>query len=378
MGGAALSIKYVAMLFAAAVAATCFYSCVRRATDRWLIWRGGAIVAVVALLISSVWYARAAYYRGNPVYPFFSRFVGGEAPPPAQASKTPLKWNVLDTFSSPWQVTMQPERFGGRGHQLGGLFLIALPAVLLVRNRPLRALLGIAAIYAVLWYALRQNVRFLLPIVPILASAVAAVLIDLRRWPAMPRAVGGLSCTAVIILGAMIPLYRARAHLAVVLGRESRDAFLARHEPTYRAAQFVNERLPPPARILSEDFRGFYFQAEFTRENAFRRASEYSRQAAGAEDFVPMLRAPGFTHLQLADAKGPTAPNNSTLSRGVEADQAIEPGRLATLLEYDFHEPDGVLRHYRLVELRGDATARSVPPDHTARTPARMQRPQTR
>src|SRR4029077_7561620 len=137
-----------------------------------------------------------------------------------------------------------------------------------------------------------------------------------------------------------------RAHVAVALGLESRDAFLARNEPTYRAAQFVNERLPYQARILSEDFRGFYFRAEFTRENAFRRATNYAQQAAGAEDFVPTLRAAGFTHLLLADAKGSTAPNTSTLSRAVDTDQAIEPGRLATLLEYDFHEPDGVWRHY--------------------------------
>ena len=80
------------------------------------------------------------------------------------------------------------------------------------------------------------------------------------------------------------------------------------------------------------------------------------------ENLVPTLRAAGFTHLLLAEAKGPTAPNNGTLSRYVDADQAIEPGRLATLLEYDFHELDGVMRHYRLVELRGDASARTTAP----------------
>jgi hypothetical protein len=120
---AAQSMKYVALVFAAAVGATWFVILLTSPGRRRSLLRSASIVAAVAVLVSGVWYARAAYYRGNPVYPFFAGIVGAEGPPTVRESKTPLKWTAADMLAAPWRVTMRPEAFGGRGHQLGGLFL---------------------------------------------------------------------------------------------------------------------------------------------------------------------------------------------------------------------------------------------------------------
>jgi hypothetical protein len=360
MAGAALSIKYVAIVFAAAVGATWCAMLLRRGEDRRLLLRAAAVVSLVALLVSGVWYARAAYHRGNPVYPFFSNVLGTEGPPTVRESKTPLKWTSGDLLTAPWQVTMQPDRFGGRGHQLGGLFLMLLPAVLLAAGRRLWPLFGISAVYVLLWYGLRQNVRFLFPLVPVLAVIATAVLVDLPRWPIVPRAVAVTSCAVVIGLGVAMPAYRARQHVRVALGLESREEFLARCEPTYQAARFVNAHLPRDAHILSQEFRAFYFERELTRENAFRRAAPYSGQLTDATELVARLRAAGFTHLLLAEADGEAARYNDTLSRHVAAAQAAAPAQQVTLLRYDFHESDGGTRHYQLVELcDGDDPSRA-------------------
>jgi hypothetical protein len=353
--GAALSIKYVALLFAAAVALPWCWTFWRHAARRSLLLRGACIVSATALLIGGAWYARAAYYRGNPVYPFFASLAGSQDRPTVRESKTPLKWNAWDTLTAPWQVTMQPERFGGRGHQLGGLFLMVLPVAFILRRRALRWLLGVAAVYMLLWYALRQNVRFLLPLVPILAVAAAAALLELRRWPRPARLLAAVSCAAVIVLGAIIPIHRARQHVRVAAGLESREQFLLRHEPTYRAARFVNAELPPRAHILSQEHRAFYFERAFTRENAFRRATDYASSLSEASDLVPALRAAGFTHVLLAEADDTSSPYNRTLSRLTAAADAATEGRLKTCLNYEFRGADGARRRYRLIELRGQS-----------------------
>jgi 4-amino-4-deoxy-L-arabinose transferase-like glycosyltransferase len=359
MAGAALAIKYVALVLALAVGALWCGTFLRRAGQRGALLRGAAVVWLFAALIAGGWYARAAYHRGNPVYPFLSSLAGGDGPPTMRESKTPLKWNARDLLTAPWQVTMQPARFGGRGHQLGGLFLVALPAVLLIPCRPLWPFLGISAVYVALWYALRQNVRFLLPLVPILAAGAAAALVDLGRWPALPRAIGLAACGSVIVLGALIPAYRARQHVRVALGLESREEFLGRCEPAYRAARFVNAHLPPDAHLLSQDFRAFYFERAFTRENAYRQATRYPQQLTAPANLAPHLLAEGFTHLLLVSA--PSAGRarslyNDTLERCVEVARAADPTQFVTLAEYDFRGTDG-LRHYRLVELRPASAA---------------------
>jgi hypothetical protein len=353
MTGAALSIKYVAFLFAAAVGMAACWTLLRRVEQRGRMLRGAAVVATIAVLFSAVWYARAAYHRGNPVYPFFSHVLGGDGRPTVRESKRPLKWNVSDFLHAPWQLTMNPEQFGGRGHQLGCLFLMVAPAALFVRRRRLRWLLSVAAVYALLWYALRQNVRFLLPVVPILAVAATAVLCELRRWPWPPRAAAVTCSAAVIALCAAIPLYRARQHVQVALGLERRDAFLRRHEPTYRAACFVNESLPSEAHVLSQDHRAFYFHRAFTRENAFRRATAYSSRLEGPGELASVLRAEGFTHLLIAETDG-AARYNDTLRRLADDAQAAGDRRLQMRLTYEFREPGGPRTRYRLIELRND------------------------
>jgi hypothetical protein len=369
MAGAALSVKYLALVFAAAISATWCLALLCRPGQRRRLLGGAAIVSGVAILVAGVWCVRAACHRGNPVYPFFSSLLGTEGPPTVRESKTPLKWAPRDLLTAPWQVTMHPDRFGGRGHQIGGLFLMVLPGAMLAAWRRVWTLLGIVAVYALLWYGLRQNVRFLFPVVPIMAAIAAAVLVELGRWPVAPRIIGLASCAAVVALGAMMPGYRARHHTAVAFGFESREQYLERCEPTYQAARFVNAHLPSDAHILSQDYRAFYFDRPVTRENAFRRVTAYPRHLADPAELVPLLRAAGFTHLLLAQADGAAVRYNGTLSRHMTAAQAADAGQQVTLLGYEFLEPDGSRRHYRLVELRERGT---VPSEISYRTRGRF------
>jgi hypothetical protein len=359
--GGALGTKYVALLFATAVAVTWDWALWRHAERRRQLVQGAATVAIVAASVGGIWYLRAAWHYGNPVYPFFSRLAGANAPDVLPAVKTPLGRTPLAVAGAPWQVTMHPERFGGRGHQLGAIFLAALPALVVARRlRGIGTLLVIAGVYAAMWYLLRQNVRFLFPLVPVLAVPVTWVWIELRRFPRAPRWVAGTAFLGLILFSAAIPLVRSRDQLAVAFGRESREDYLLRCEPTYAAAMVANHLLRPDANILSQEHRAFYFDRPMTRESIYRRLTGYDRRIIKPADFNRVLREepPRFTHVLLAESSGAAGVRyEPTLSRLANARLALaadDPAdaSLVRLIEYRFPDSDGAVRRYRLIMLR--------------------------
>lgn len=359
MLGGALGTKYSALLFIAALAAAALWVILRQPRRRRELLVGCATTMLVAASVAGVWYARAAWHRGNPVYPFFAAHVG-EAGPDGDADKTALLWHPWDVLTAPWQVTMHAERFGGRGHQLGPLFLMALPGLCLARRlRGLGILLAIAAAYGALWYALRQNVRFLLPLVPLLGVGAVWMATELRRFPRAARVTAAVALAMPVLLGGALPLKRARDKLAVAVGLESRDEYLARVEPTHQAAAALRSDGVVRPRLLSQDYRAFYFPCDVVRESIYRRRTDYAAAVRAPGDFNRVLRAAGFTHLLLVEAIADEgAQFDDTLSRLADAQRAAErplpPEKrtLAVVTEYRFADSDGGVRRYRLVEIR--------------------------
>lgn len=356
MAGAALSIKYLAGLMGLAVLIASAVQVWRRPQRRRLLLEHLLTAAVVAVSVSGPWYVRAAWHRKNPVYPFFSEAFGQTSPHQTTAAKRPLGWRPNDLLSAPWRITMQPERFGGRGHQLGPLFLAALPALLLARRlRGLRELGLIAAAFVVQWYALRQNGRFLLPVVPLLCVAGVWGLMETVRWPAAARRTLLLALGLLATASAIIPWIRARDQLAVAIGIEPRASYLQRREPTYRAASLANAMLTPGDRLLSQDYRSFYFQMPVVRESVFRRQTHYERPTNSATDPCQSLRQQGFTHVLLAEADGRQGIRfDDTLRRLVDG-SSHGPGDgqgPICISDYRFVDADGQSRRYRLLMLR--------------------------
>ena len=351
--GGALGTKHLAIVFA-------FVSAVVFASYAWRqrAWRrvtaGAATTLVVAVSVSGIWYVRAAWHHGNPVYPFFQETITGSGKVTLPVDKAPLGRGAVNFAIAPWAVTMHPERFGGRGHQLGIVFLAALPGLAACRRlRGLGLLLQIGLGYFIGWYLLRQNVRFLVPLVPLISVAVVWVWMECRRLPAWPRRLFALAMAAMLLCNAAISLRRARDKAAVAFGWETRDSYLSRCEPTYAIAAWANA-LDPRMQLLSVEQRTFYFAGRATRESLYRRRTGYDRQLGRPSDLSRRLRDDGFTHLLLADAlSGSGIRYNPTLSRLVE--RAIEEDGTASLeclAHHEFEDADGALRRYRLIALR--------------------------
>ena len=358
-GGCALGTKYIALVFAAAVAVTWLWALWHRSGQRRLLLQGAAVVAVVAISTGGIWYVRAAWYRGNPVYPFLNEIfcnaeLAADGRETLPESKSPLGRGPLGLAAAPWQVTMQPERFGGRGHQLGVLLLAAVPGVAVCRRlRGLGTLLAVAGGYFVLWYLLRQNVRFLFPMVPLAAVATVWFWIELRRFPRQARWIAATVFAGTLAVFSGVAVARSADKLAVAVGWEDRDSYLVREEPSYRAALIANIISDPGDHILSQDYRAFYFDRRVTRENVYRRHTHYDRDIDTPGELSGTLLDAGFTHLLLSEpVAGGGVPCDPTLSRLVDTRLADESAKdLAVCSDYRRRDRDGVVRRYRFVEL---------------------------
>ncbi len=370
MLGGALAVKFTALVFVVAGLAALAVVALHNHHEVSFIVRGVGVTAVMAAILAGPWYARAWYYHGDPLYPFLSsqsRLMTESSPAQTaskQASafpvaKAPLGRGPTAWLEAPWLMTMQPERFGGRGHQLGPLWLMLLPLVGLVpaafRSRITPVFL-VALPYAGACLLLRQNVRFLLPLVPLGAVLVVCVWSTFRAWPRAPRIVGWSVVAGVLLLLTFLPVGRARHHACVAVGLESRANYLTRCEPTFAAACWANAHLPAGAHLLSQEHRAYWFQSKLTRDNIFRRSHDYSAASSTeAATLGPTLRSHGITHLLLADAVGSDASAyESTLSRAFERESVTAGPERAPKVVAEFHTAtmEAGPRRYRIVELR--------------------------
>ncbi|MCD6352287.1 MAG: glycosyltransferase family 39 protein, partial [Armatimonadetes bacterium] len=195
----------------------------------WHLRRGLRPVLVyvaVAGALASPWYIKTWVITGNPVYPFAYGLFGGKQWSAEQArpyayhhagfgyGKLPpeRQWqqlsaaakhlsgprNPLNLFVTPFTLTLFPEYYAPRQPRLtamvmlgiGPLWLMLLPLLVLVRRKKPAAvgwLVGIFALFYLLWFETTQLERYLLPWLALLAPV--AGLAVAWMWKA-PRPVG--------------------------------------------------------------------------------------------------------------------------------------------------------------------------------------------
>ncbi|HEY1066077.1 MAG TPA: glycosyltransferase family 39 protein, partial [Pirellulales bacterium] len=335
----------------------------RRSGWRAVVTHPVGVVAVAAFLVAGLWYGRAAWHTGNPVHPYFSTVFGNPSETSMRASKRPLGRDPLRWLAAPFETTFSPERFGGRAHQFGPLFLAMLPGLLfLAMDRRAWPALTVVAIYSLFWLLLRQNLRFALPMLPVLSIGVVTV------WRALPRTGTARGVVLTVALGmlaftTLVAVRRARHAWPVAVGVESRADYLRRCEPTTGAAEMVSRLTRSHARLLSQETRAFYFDREIVRESLFRSRTAAYDATSSPDEVAARLTRDAFTHLLLAErvTRG-SAPYDDVLSRialpAIERSGVSSDGPFRLLGETTGRDLDGAEYRYRLVEIEPSAAAR--------------------
>ena len=312
----------------------------------------------VAILIASgsFWYVRAAVLTGNPVHPYFKQTFGGHGLDEVleDARKTPLEhvWNIA---TAPVRLSLNPSGFDSFSHQIGPIFLATIPLGFLSRMpRYWYHLLAIGWIEMAICLTQRQSPRFY---IATLAPWSAAAAVVGAKWCDSGRVMTALKTRSVIIAisGCLILLNlgfnmaRVRHSAMILTGFVSPSEFLIQQEPTAKLAKWVDVNLPPGARLVGQDHRGFYWPRSFTMEKAHRRRTGLLRNTNEPEIVISRLLEAGFTHVVMAEPEPMDAVEfDPDLSIALQSWLASH----TPLLDETIQEPDGYQRRYRIYQLK--------------------------
>ena len=274
----------------------------------------GALALGVTL--AAPWYVRNWIRTGSPLFPFYIEIWPAEAPgwDLERSRLYETLFSLYGDISGPldylWSpirlaVAAQPDQPAFYDGVLGIAFLFALPGLAwaLWRRRldvELRLAVLVSAGLFVFWLFSSQQLRYLLPAAAGLAVAIAVAGSGLERGLSRPLCglvVAGAALGLPVVLAWFLALDPAR----VVLGGESREAFLARRLDYYPYYQVVNRDLPPTARVWLIDMRRDTYHLDRPAFSDFifedYTLTRYVRAATSVDEIRDWVRADGITHL---------------------------------------------------------------------------------
>ena len=298
---------------------------VRKCRYRELIGTLTIYVLITGILFLP-WLVRAWYYTGNPVFPLANRFFKSAYFSPAMEDAAMAAyrlegvgrgWQAL--LMLPWTVSLHPGPFRGT---LGAVFLFGVIMALL-RRRPsdVRYGLFLAGAFFYEWALTLQEIRYLLPLAPVLAALTAFGILGnrsgLQPEQASPRArrfdslvaVAGLLMAlsaAVLSFPSLYPRWTKewtywhsyQPPFRYLLGQQSAQDYLRRDVPSIEVYDFINEQLTQQDRILLlNDAAQFYsdvptlYSYTVEGENILLQESE--------EGVLNKLRDSNITHVLL-------------------------------------------------------------------------------
>ncbi len=268
------------------------------------------------MTLAAPWYVRNWIRTGSPLFPFYLEIWPAEAPgwDLERSRLYETLFSLYGDISGPldylWSpirlaVAAQPDQPAFYDGVLGIAFIFALPVLAwaLWRRRldvELRLAVLVSAGLFVFWLFSSQQLRYLLPAAAGLAVAIAVAGSGLERGLSRPLCglvVAGAALGLPVVLAWFLALDPAR----VVLGGESREAFLARRLDYYPYYQVVNRDLPPTARVWLIDMRRDTYHLDRPAFSDFifedYTLTRYVRAATSVHEIRDRVRADGITHL---------------------------------------------------------------------------------
>lgn len=307
---------------------------------RWSGVRTLVMAGMVALVIGSPWYIKNYFYTGNPVYPFAYELFGGRNWSQANADayrgdqlKFGLGREPYQLLLLPWNMTAHPGVFAdplavpvdGKYYYLGvsGAAYLAGLFVPVATGLPVGVgwLGGFALFNTLGWFYLMQQVRYLLPIYPLLAVMATARLDSGVRW------LRTLFGTLLILQGAYCLWLFGQVYLPRVSeALHDREAYLRARIQPYAALEYLNQHTPPDAKIITYDEpRCFYLDREYIwGDPGHHRLIPYE-QLNSASHLRATLSGMGFTHVLINRRFWPAEPSEAWR---LQIEQAIREGML--------------------------------------------------
>ena len=310
--GSAAACKYTALLLVPLGCLGILWINFRHKTGALQALRHIALYAAGAFIAGSPFYLKNWIVTGNPFYPFFYDIFGGLGWDADQArlydlfiQNLGMGKGLMDYLLLPWNLSFRAKldspQFDGI---LGPVFFLTLPFLIGKRHweTPVRVIIVYAFFTFLFWASSAQQIRYLIPLFPLLAIVTGAILTRYRNQ----KPIFGL--LILIITGSLAfngyHLFRDFMKvrpLNVAVGLESRDEFLTRMIPAYPMYRFVNQELPPESRVFLIYMKNFTYLCERAcYSDAMFEAhtlQKILRRSTSPAEVRDLLKTYGFTHL---------------------------------------------------------------------------------
>ncbi len=262
--GAALSIKLTSVFVIAAFALMIALRA-RGAENAGKIVASGFAALVLAGVIASPWYMRTWAATGSPVFPFYMSIWPGKATgwdversnlfQGMNSRYGGVETDKINYLTAPvrMSVAAQPEQPANYDGVLGVAFLIGLPLLIWALWKfdlalEIKIMAGIAGVMYLFWLFSSEQLRYLLPIAPLLAIAIAASAEKIGNGVSKVARVSFIAASVCALLTSFA-WFCMKAPLRVVLGGETRDQYLARNLDYYPYYQWINTETPSDAKV---------------------------------------------------------------------------------------------------------------------------------
>lgn len=224
--------------------------------------RSGVMALVLAGVIASPWYLRTWAETGSPVFPFYMSIWPGKAPgwdversnlfQGMNSQYGGVQTHPENYLIAPFRISLaaQPEDANLYDGVIGAMFIIGLPLVLWAAWRReladgVGSLLVVAGVVYLFWLFSSQQLRYLLPIMPLLAIATASAADKLKDGAMRNAWKYSLTAASFIAVLTAFAWFSMKAPLRVALGGETRDEYLTRNLDYYPSYAWLNSESKP-------------------------------------------------------------------------------------------------------------------------------------
>jgi hypothetical protein len=321
-------------------------------------------------MIASPWYVRNAFLMGNPFYPFlfggryWDRFLSAWY----ANSGTGIGWNALEIVSLPWNVVLGHRDVTFYDGRIGPLFLLLAPLAVWTlishstrdtdRGHSLQAIALFAGLSFTAWAfgvinsAALWQARLLLPALIPFAVPTALGWDSLSMLDTTRLRVSFLARTVIAIViiltmfdNAMFVLQRNP--VAVALGVQRREAYIARVNPSYAALMQMMNELPEAAYAYHIFEPRSYGLPRRTQPDAinynFARDVHLYRMPS---EIIRQWKQNGYTHVILYERGLTLAVNDPSGKFSATMQDALQ--QTLAQLEFIDRTPDEVYTMYRI------------------------------
>jgi len=271
--------------------------------EKALTLRSAVLFSIVAGVVMLPYYIRPYLYTGNPVYPFYIKYIAesGWCRPDGGFG---IDKNILNFVISPWFLTYYPgSLFGGAESQIGPIYIAFLPGLFLIKKRDFHISLIIlfSCIFFILWFFAFQAVRYLMPIIPFLAILVGYIVTNMQDVDKNLSRFIKSTLIFLLIFNFTLSLYYNKEEISFFARGADAKEYLAKENKTGKIFHFINKNTSADSKILLvNEIRTFYLDRSSIREDHYAIFDSYYNMSKAK--IMTELKGKGITHILFGES----------------------------------------------------------------------------